>query len=95
MPTSKLDDVGGEPLRILVSRRNAALRRAMLSEHPADPALGHFQLGTNMVDAGAAARGAQKFPRAASARIILSSVRSDPALRSLAFSASSSFRRFI
>jgi hypothetical protein len=30
----------------------------MLSKHPADPALRQFQLASNMVDAGAAARGA-------------------------------------
>ena len=35
MPTSKLDDVGGEPLRILVSRRNAPLGGPMLPKHAA------------------------------------------------------------
>jgi hypothetical protein len=54
----KLDDVGGQPLLVLSSRRNAALGRTMLSEHAADPALGQFQLGSNMINAGAATRGA-------------------------------------
>jgi hypothetical protein len=30
----------------------------MLSKHPADPALRQFQLASNLVDAGAPARGA-------------------------------------
>jgi hypothetical protein len=47
-----------------------------------------------MLDAGAPARGAWKFPRAASARICLSKVRSETARRSRAFSASSAFSRF-
>ncbi len=33
MPTGKLDDVGGKLLLIISPCRNAALRRAMLSEH--------------------------------------------------------------
>jgi hypothetical protein len=36
--------------------RNAALRGSVLPEHAADPPLGQLQLGSNMVDAGAAAR---------------------------------------
>jgi len=90
----EFDDVGGQPLLILSSCRNTALRRTVLPEHTADPALGHPQRGSNMVDAYATTRGAQKFPFAASARIILSSVRSETARRSRAFSASSSFIRF-
>ena len=87
----KLDDVGGQPLLIVASHRNTALRGTVLSENPANPALGQLQFGSYMTNAGAAARGAQKFPLAASARIILSRVRSDTARRSRAFSASSSF----
>ena len=48
----------------------------------------------NMVDAGSATRGAQKFLFAAYARIILSRVKSEMARRSRAFSALSSFIRF-
>ncbi len=90
----ELNDVGGQPFFVISPRWNAALRRTVLSERAADPSLGHFQLGSNMVDAGAATRGAQKFPFAASARIILSKVRSETARRSRAFSVSSSFIRF-
>src|SRR3712207_6920211 len=49
---------------------------------------------SHVLDAGAPARGAQQFPRAASRRICLSSVRSATALRRRAFSASRSFSRF-
>ena len=47
----------------------------------------------DVLDTGAATGGAYQFPFAASARIILSSVKSDTARRSRAFSASSSFSR--
>ena len=54
----QLNDVGGQPLLIVWPRRNAPLGRPMLSKHLADPALRQSQLASNMVDAGAAARGA-------------------------------------
>ena len=94
VPAGEFNDVGGQPLLVLSSRRNPALRRTVLPEHAADSALGQFQLRSNMIDASTTTRGAQKFPFAASARIILSSVRSETARRSRAFSASSSFIRF-
>jgi len=59
MPTGKVDDVGGELLLIISACRNTALCRAVLSEHAANPALGHLHLGSNMVDTRSAARGAQ------------------------------------
>src|SRR5208283_2262994 len=83
----RFDEVGGRPFFVVRALGNAALRGSAPSEHAANPSLGHLQLGSNGVDAGAP-RGAWKFPRAASARIISSSVRSDTARRSLAFSAS-------
>jgi len=94
IPTGQLNDVGGQPFFVISPLRNVALRRTMLPEHTANPPLGQFQAGSHMVDAGTATRGAQKFPLAASARIILSKVRSETARRSRAFSASSSFIRF-
>ncbi len=93
IPAGEFNDVGSQPFLVISPRWNAALRRTVLSEHTADPSFGHIQLGSNMVDAGAATRGAQKFPFAASARIILSKVRSETARRR-AFSASSAFIRF-
>src|SRR5271169_4516571 len=58
VPAGQLNDVGGQPLLIVGPRRNAPLCGPMLSKHPADPALRQPQLASNMVDAGAAARGA-------------------------------------
>src|ERR671921_2748337 len=89
----EVNDVGGEPLLIVSPPWNTPLRRAMLSEHPADPPLGQLQGGSNVLDAGPATGGAQKFPEAASFKICLSNVRSATARRSRAFSASKSFRR--
>ena len=93
--TGELNDVGGQPFFVISPRRYPSLRRTVLSKHTADPSLGQFQLRSNMVNAGSAMRGAYKFPFAASARIILSKVRSETARRSRAFSASSSFILFI
>jgi hypothetical protein len=42
--TGKRDDISGEPLLIVAPPRNTSLRRTMLSEHTADPALGQLQL---------------------------------------------------
>ena len=54
----QLNDVGGQPLLVVWPPRNAPLGGPMLSKHPADPAFRQFQLASNVVDAGAAARGA-------------------------------------
>jgi hypothetical protein len=59
-------DVGGEPLLIVTATRHLALGRAVLPERHTGAALGDMQLGTDLLNAGSAARGAQKFPRAAS-----------------------------
>jgi hypothetical protein len=56
------------PLLRFYSQSISTKHRTLLSEHTADPSLGQFQLGSDMVDAGSAARGAQKFPFVASAR---------------------------
>ena len=55
----KFDDVGGQPLLVVPSRRNKTLGGAVLSEDQADPALEHFQFGSYMLNTGAATRGAQ------------------------------------
>src|ERR687885_1277212 len=95
VPTREFDDVGRE-LRFVVSAPRAlALCRAVLTERPTGAALGDGQLPSDMLDAGASPRGAQKFPRAASCRMSLSSVRSAMARRSRAFSVSRSFSRLI
>src|SRR5437879_2482754 len=89
----KLDNIGRQTLLVLTAARDLALRRAMLSERRAGATLGDMQLRSHLLNAGTATRGAWKFPREASCRMSLSSVKSETALRSRLFSSSSSFRR--
>ena len=88
------DDVGGQRFFIGPPRRYLPLGRAVLPEHPAGQPLRDTELLPDMLDAGPATGGAQKFPEAASRRMSFSSVRSDTAFLSRSFSFSSSFRRF-
>ena len=81
--------------RLVVGRpRHLALRRTVLSQHPAREALGDVQLRRDVLDAGPTTRGAHGFPDAASFSTGFSSVRSATALRNLPFSVSSGFSRF-
>jgi hypothetical protein len=59
VPPSELDDVGGEPFLVVPAPRDLALRRAMLAERRAGATLGDPELPADMLDAGAATRGAQ------------------------------------
>ena len=90
----QLDDVLGQPFFIWQAAGHLALRGAMLPECAADPALRYAKGVPHMDNALTAAGRAQKFPRAASVRIILSSVRSDTARLRRWFSVSSAFSRF-
>ena len=54
----QFDDVGGQPFLIVPAPRDLALRRAMLPERRTGAALGDMQMVSDMLDAGAAARGA-------------------------------------
>src|SRR6056297_1726426 len=90
----QLDDVRRQTIFIRAAPRNLALCRAVLTERAAGAALRYAKRLPHMVDALPATRRAQKFPFAASVRIILSRVRSETARLSRAFSFSSSFRRF-
>ena len=94
MGARQLDDVVGQTFLVGSTLRNLALCGAMLAQGAAGAALGYAERLPYVVDAFAATRRAQKFPRAASARINLSSVKSETARRSLWFSVSSSFSRF-
>ena len=83
----KRDDVIDQLLLVVPAARDASLRGALLHQHAADPAFRDLrQYSPDMVDAGTAARGAQKFPLAASPRISLSIVRSATAVRKRSFS---------
>jgi hypothetical protein len=59
VPARQLDDVGGEPFLVLPAPRKLALRRAVLAERSAHAALGDPELVSDVLDAGAATRGAQ------------------------------------
>ena len=80
---------------ILVFRVNGAmsLRRSCLPQNLACPALRNIQCLAYLLDTLPPSGQAYEFPRDASCRISLSRVRSDTALRSRAFSCSSSFNR--
>jgi hypothetical protein len=67
----------------------------MLVEYPTRTTLRNTNAFAHSMDTGATTFGVQKPPFAASWRIILSSVRSDTALRSREFSFSSSLSRCI
>jgi hypothetical protein len=64
--TGEFDDVGGQPLFVFTAPRGPALCRAMLPERRTGATLRDMQFMSDMLDAGTATRGAQKFPRAAS-----------------------------
>jgi len=72
----------------------ASLRGPRLADHRTGPALRYAKNLPDMIDQIAPPRGAYGFPRKASDKIILSSVRSETARRSRAFSASTSFSPF-
>ena len=90
---SQRDDVFGQSGLVPAPLRRLARRRTVLSESLTGTALRGAQLLSDMLDTETAARGAQKFPRAASCKMTLSRVRSDTVRRRRAFSASSSLRR--
>ena len=56
---SQFDDVVCQPGFIVTAPRHLALRRTMLAERRASTTLGNRQRSSNMLDAGAATRGAQ------------------------------------
>ena len=58
IPLGQLDNVSRQPLFIVTALRDLALCRAMLAERRTGTALGDGQLPSNMLDTGAATRGA-------------------------------------
>jgi hypothetical protein len=54
----QFDGVGGQKLFVFAALRDLALRRAMLAERRTGATLGDGELPSNMLDAGAATRGA-------------------------------------
>ena len=76
VPAGQFDHVRDQAVLVVTAARGTTLGRAMLTQHPAGTAPRGPEPVTNMVDALATTRGAQKFPCAASFRTCLSSVRS-------------------
>ena len=58
IPPGQFDDIGHQPLFVITAPRDLALRRAMLPKRRTGTALGDRQHASNMLDAGAATRGA-------------------------------------
>jgi len=56
--TGEFNDVGGQPLLVFRAPRHLTLRRAMLAERRTSAALGDMHDFYNLLDTGAAARGA-------------------------------------
>lgn len=92
-PFGEGDDRFGQRRLALPAARLLALGRPVLTERLAGPAFRYAKPFNDPVNTRPAARRAQKFPLAASARISLSSVRSETAFRRRRFSFSSSLRR--
>ncbi len=92
--TGKRDDIRRELLFVIRRSGHAALGRARLADDGTRPAFRHAERTADLIDRLAAPGGAYGFPRSASCRISLSSVRSDTTRRNRVFSASSSFSRF-
>ena len=56
--TGEFNDVVGQPLLVFTAPRHLALRRAMLPERRTSAALGDMQVMSDVLDTGAATRGA-------------------------------------
>ena len=82
----QLDHVRDQAIFVSTTNRHTPLRRAVLAKDTANSTLRNLHLAASQVDTGAATRGAQKFPRAASDRINLSNVSSETARRRRSFS---------
>ena len=54
----KLDNIGCKTLPVVTAARDLALRRAMLPERRTGATLGNMQLRSDLLNAGAATRGA-------------------------------------
>jgi len=84
--TGQLDHVRNQTFFAGSATQLMPLGRTMLSQNLTDTTLRHFDPAAYVIDAGATTGGAQKFPRVASVKISLSSVRSDTAFLSRSFS---------
>ena len=90
----QFNDVGRQRGLVIGGLWNRTLCRAMLPNHAASKSLRDTQRLNNMFDTSPAPCRAQNLPEATSFKTSFSSVKSETARRSRAFSASSSFMRF-
>lgn len=86
-------DPSRQPILVVPLHRRVPLHRSGLAQHLARTPLAHAQFGLNVLDGDAPTCRAQKFGRAASRRIALSSSASASRRLSRAFSCSSSLNR--
>ena len=82
----KRDHIRHKTFFVSTSHGHFALSGSVLRPTAASLALRDFQFSSNSINAGTTTSGAQKFPLAASAKISVSSVRSETALHSRSFS---------
>ena len=68
VPAGQFDHVCDQAVLVVTAARDTTLGRAMLTQHPAGAAFRGPEPITNMVDALATTRGAQKFPYVGSGR---------------------------
>ena len=84
--TCQLDHIGHQTILVSSPNWQPPLRGSMLPQDATSTTLRDVEPAPHMVDTCTTTRRAQKFPRAASDRISLSSVRSDTARRNRSFS---------
>ncbi|ATG45475.1 hypothetical protein PhaeoP18_03821 (plasmid) [Phaeobacter piscinae] len=96
--TSQLNHVGDQAFLVCTPLKQSLLREPMFAQNAVTATRRSLHLAANVVDAGPAVRGAQKFLFAALNRINLSGVRSETARRRRSFcfcSRFSSLKRFV
>ena len=87
----QLDHISDQAFFVSTPLWQSTLCGSVLAQNATNPSLRNLELTTHKINAGTAARRAQKFPDAASFKINLSSVRSETACRRRSFSFFSRF----
>jgi hypothetical protein len=91
VPAHQLDHISDQAFFVSKPLWQSTLCGAVLIQNTTNPSFRNLELTTYKINAGTAARRAQKFPDAASFKINLSSVRSETAHRRRSFSFFSRF----
>ena len=90
----QLNHISDQSGFIITSMRYMSLCGSMLPQNSTSSTFRKFKVTANMIDTSSSTSGAQKFPRAASFKINLSSVRSDTARLKRSFSFCKRFSSF-